>query len=230
MAGGTYARPVALRARGRPASGDEVVSTERVLDAALDAFADRGYEGTSVRELARGLGVSHNLIPQRIGSKEDLWRRAVDHGFGQLAASLASVELDEEDSDLARLRTLVVAFIEANAARPALLRIIAREAVGAGPRFDYLFEHYIDPVRVFGADLLGRLEAAGEVRTGSVSLVYFFMTHGAGGPLALPALADRFGDAVDPDDPEAVHRHAVEAAGVLFDGLITRRGEAPTKY
>lgn len=210
------------RSRGRPVAGDEVVSTERLLDVALDAFAERGFDGTSVREVARSLGVSHNLIPQRIGSKDDLWRRAVDHGFGQLAAALAAVGLDDAPTDLDRLRAIVVGFIEANAARPAILRIISREAVAPGPRFDYLFEQYIDPVRVFGADLLARLEAAGEVRTASVSLVYFFMTHGAGGPLALPALADRFGDPVDAADPEAVRRHAEEAVAVLFEGLVTR--------
>jgi TetR/AcrR family transcriptional regulator len=219
----TYARRVTARARGRPASGDEVVTTERVLDAALDAFADRGYEGMSVRELARSLGVSHNMIPQRIGTKEDLWRRSVDRGFGHLAGSLASVELPEDATDLERLRAVVVRFIEANAARPALLRIISREAVAPGPRYDYLFEQFIDPVRQFGAELLARLEAAGDIRTRSVSLVYFFMTHGAGGPLALPALADSFGDPVDRNDPEAVRLHAEEATALLFDGLVARR-------
>ena len=41
----------------------------------------------------------------------------------------------------------MVRFVEANAARPALLRIINQEAVVAGPRFDYLFERFIEPVR-----------------------------------------------------------------------------------
>ena len=216
------------RARGRPPAGDpSTVSTERLLEVALDAFADRGYEGTSVRELARGLGVSHNLIPQRIGSKDDLWHRAVDHGFGQIAAALAAVDTGTDAGDLERLRALVVRFVEANAARPALLRIISREAITPGPRFDYLFDRYIDPVRVYGADLLARLEAEGQVRTGSVGLVYFFMTHGAGGPLALPALAERFGDAVDADDPEAVRRHATEAVALMFEGLTTRPDTGP---
>jgi hypothetical protein len=87
-------------------------------------------------------------------------------------------------------------------------------------RIDYLFDHHIEPVRQFGAELLSRLQASGQVRTDSVALVYFFMTHGAGGPLALPELASRFGQAVDPHDTEAVHRHAVDAAKVLFDGLL----------
>jgi AcrR family transcriptional regulator len=212
---------MAQRGRGRPPTGQaEIVSTEQLLDAALDAFADRGYEGMSVRELARALGVSHNLIPQRIGTKDALWRSAVDQGFGRLALTLAEHLSGVDGADeLDRLRTTVIRFIEANAARPALLRIISREAITPGPRFDYLFDQYIEPVRAFGADLLRRLESAGRVRTSSVTLVYFFMTHGAGGPLALPALAERFGDRVDPADPAAVRAHAEAAAALLFDGL-----------
>jgi len=215
---------VVTRGRGRPPASDpEALPTELLLVAALDAFAERGFEGTSVRELARDLGVSHNLIPQRIGSKEDLWRAAVDHGFGHLMMAMTTT-FDEglPEDDLGRLRALVQRFVEANAARPALLRIISQEAVAPGPRFDYLYDNYIDPVRVFGADLMRRLQASGELRTDSVALMYFFMTHGAGGPLALPALAQRFGDVVDPNDPDAVRRHATEAVAVLFEGLRAR--------
>ena len=199
-----------------------MLTTEQLLDAALDAFAERGYDGTSVRELARALGVSHNLIPQRLGSKADLWRAAVDRGFGQLAAALATALDDDPGDDLARLRALVVRFVEANAARPALLRILTQEAAAPGPRFDHLFDTYIDPVRIFGADLMARLRASGQLRTDSVALMYFFMTHGAGGPLALPAIAERFGQVIDPQDPAAVRAHAQQAVDVLFDGLVAR--------
>src|SRR5262245_60334837 len=108
------------RPRGRPPAGEPTLTTERLLDAALDAFADKGYDGMSVRELARTLGVSHNLIPQRIGTKADLWRAAVDRGFGQLIAALATALQDDPGDDLGRLRAVVVRFIEANATRPAL--------------------------------------------------------------------------------------------------------------
>ncbi|HEU5149786.1 MAG TPA: helix-turn-helix domain-containing protein [Iamia sp.] len=209
------------RRPGRPSADEITLSTEELLDAALDAFAERGYDGTSVRELARKLGVSHNLIPQRIGSKEKLWFAAVDHGFGTLEAELeavaaASIGLD----DVEMLRTIVRAFITVNVRRPALLRIINKEAVADGPRLDHLFVHYVEPVRLYGAEALARLEAAGRVRTGSVGLVYFLMTHGAAGPAALPGLAARFGEAVDPNDEEAVRRHAEETTALIFDGLI----------
>lgn len=213
---------MAARRRGRPTADDpSTITTELVLDRALASFAERGYGGTSVRELARELGVSHNLIPQRIGSKEQLWYAAVDQGFNTLAAALADAAVTQEGGDdLVRLRALVERFIEANAARPSLLRLINQEATAPGPRLDHLFDRYIDPVREFGQGLLARLQAEGRVRTGSVALVYFLMTHGAGGPAALPALAERFGAAIDPDDPVAVRRHAVAVTDLLFDGLV----------
>ena len=104
--------------------------------------------------------------------------------------------------------------------RPALLQIIAQEATQPGDRLEYLFTRYIEPVGQLGTALLDQFGSEGRVRTGSVSLVYFLMTHGAGGAFALPALAARFGDAVDPTDVDAVRRHAEHAVDVLFGGLV----------
>ncbi len=58
-----------------------VIPEAELLDRLLEAFADLGFEGTSIRQLCRHLGVSHNLIHTRYQSKENAWYRAVDHGF-----------------------------------------------------------------------------------------------------------------------------------------------------
>ena len=58
------------RRRGRPAFGDSPVSIDEILLAALQAFAERGYDGMSLRDLNSRLGVSHNLIFQRVGRKD----------------------------------------------------------------------------------------------------------------------------------------------------------------
>ncbi len=208
------------RRRGRPAGADEIIDDSLVLDAALAAFGDRGFEGMSVRELSRALDCSHNLIPQRFGSKEKLWYAAIDRGFELLARELLEVTAKTADDDVRQLRSQVVRFIEVNASRPALLRVIHAEASSPGPRLDYLFEKYIEPVRAFGEETLARLHKSGAVRLESVMLMYFMMTHGAGGPSMLPALAERFGGAVDPTDPQAVRMWAEHAASMIFDGLL----------
>src|SRR5271155_4283689 len=82
------------RGRGRPArDAAPVIDDEALLDAAFEAFSQRGYEGVAVRELGRRLGISHNLIRVRFGSKEDLWRRAVDTRMGKGAGEVwAAIE------------------------------------------------------------------------------------------------------------------------------------------
>jgi AcrR family transcriptional regulator len=67
-----------------------VAPNDDLLPLALEAFADLGYEGASMRDLCRRLGVSHNLLHQRFGSKDRLWYAAVDHGFKALATPPAS--------------------------------------------------------------------------------------------------------------------------------------------
>src|SRR5882672_9363709 len=75
---------------GRPRAQDAPVTLEQILDAAFRAFATYGYDGVAVRTLNRELGVSHNLIHQRFGSKLGLWYAAVDRAFGQQVTELAT--------------------------------------------------------------------------------------------------------------------------------------------
>ena len=212
---------------GAATTANAALTDAEVLDAALDAFAEEGFAGTSVRSLARSIGVHHNHIPQRFGSKERLWYAAVDHGFRVIRRDLVGLTRVEFSDDLALLRAGIVRYVEINAERPAMLRIINQEAVLGGERLEYLFTEFIEPVRDFGGGLLRRLEAEGKVRTDSAGLLYFFMTNGIAGPIVFPGLAARLGVAVDGQDPEAVHAHAEAAVGLLFDGLAVRDGTAP---
>jgi AcrR family transcriptional regulator len=49
-----------------------------VLAAARDCFADRGFEGTTIRTIAAAAGVDPALVHHYFGSKEDLFVAAVE--------------------------------------------------------------------------------------------------------------------------------------------------------
>jgi TetR/AcrR family transcriptional regulator len=214
---------MATRSRGRPTQSD-VIADATLLEAALQAFGENSYDGTSVREISRRLGVSHNLIPQRYGSKEKLWYAAIDFGFGrQQEDLLAKAEMLGEDALLV-LRGLIASFIEINAYHPSLLQILNHEASRPGPRFEYLFVTYIEPVRDLGEGWLTHLAEEGRVSPISVSLLYFLMAHGAGGMFAMPALNSRLTSEAARLNPMTVREQAEQAANVLFDGLISRQG------
>jgi TetR/AcrR family transcriptional regulator len=214
-------QPAARRPRGRPSRLDAPVApNDDLLPLALEAFADLGYEGSSMRDLCRRLGVSHNLLHQRFGSKDGLWYAAVDHGFRALASDLVvESEASDYDDDLERLRFLMIRWLEITAGSPALAKIITQEATTGGPRLDYMFDRYIWPVTKAVGRFLAKLESEGRVRHLDAGTWHFLVVHGAGGPLALRALAERFGSA--PKTDEDVHRYATDVVEVLLSGIST---------
>lgn len=58
---------------GRPRNFDEGAA----VDAAAALFCERGYDGTSVDDLVRVLGIHRGSLYQTFGSKRGLWLRAL---------------------------------------------------------------------------------------------------------------------------------------------------------
>jgi AcrR family transcriptional regulator len=208
--------------RGRPPAGESPASADEILLAALKGFAAQGYDGMSVRDLNLRLGVSHNLVHRRFGSKEELWRAAVDRWFSELQATLEAALDGDGDGEAGGdpvdvLERFVVAFIEGNALRPELTRLMNVEAATPGPRLDHLFATYVRPVWRRVARLYQDLEGQGRVRPLPAG-VLFFLVHGATGPASHRALADKLGLG-RPADPEVAAEHARTVATALLDGL-----------
>jgi len=65
----------------KTAAAADVDNRSRLLQAATDAFAEQGFEGTSLRTIADNAGVSFQLIAYYFGSKEELWVETVDYLF-----------------------------------------------------------------------------------------------------------------------------------------------------
>jgi len=149
---------------GRPSQPTDVPTEAEILARGLAAFAELGYASASVRELARRLGVSHNFINDRYGSKELFWRAVIDRSLVAQVARLGAVLNVSGEDEQARLRNLVHAFHQANVTEPDLSRILQYESIRGGARLEYVFQHYLVPLREAVAPLVRRLVEQGRVR------------------------------------------------------------------
>ena len=56
----------------------------KLLDSALRLFSEQGYEGTSIREIIEGAGVTRPVLYYYFENKEDLFRRLFEVKFSEL--------------------------------------------------------------------------------------------------------------------------------------------------
>jgi AcrR family transcriptional regulator len=87
---------------------------EELLQTAVDLFATRGFKGTSIRDIAKTLGVSVSVIYHYFGNKEGLWSAILDYSVKGLPARLETA-LAGGGHALERFRRVLRAHLAASA-------------------------------------------------------------------------------------------------------------------
>ena len=70
----------------------ENTTKSRILDEALVMFAENGYKGTNLRDLAARLGLSKSALYKHYTSKEDIWNALLDHMIDYYTERVGSPE------------------------------------------------------------------------------------------------------------------------------------------
>lgn len=105
---------------------------QRILDAAAEVFAERGYGGAGVDEIARRAGVNKAMLYYHVGDKAALFREVVTSNVGCIRQAVTAALAETEDpSD--RLRAIPRAFASTLRQRPYLPQLMLREVAAGGP-------------------------------------------------------------------------------------------------
>jgi AcrR family transcriptional regulator len=82
----------------------------QLVELAEQLFAERGYGGTSMEELASRAGVTKPMVYELFGSKDGLFRACVDRAVEQMARSVTEAVRAEAEPE-ARVRAGGLAFL-----------------------------------------------------------------------------------------------------------------------
>jgi TetR/AcrR family transcriptional regulator len=203
------------RQRGRPrADAHHAIPEARVLDLAFQAFARRGYDGTTLRALAKQLGVSHNLLNVRFGTKSNLWRRSVDARVSKAAPPVyAAFEAPGLDSET-RLRQFVPVFCRWALENPELVGITNVECRHASWRLDYIVDSYLLPFKQRLDALMADVAKTRALRALSTPALMSILVQGVGFYFASAPLLERIGAA------EEIAASHLDAQVTLFAEFI----------
>lgn len=149
----------ALDSAARPRRKGELTA-ERILDAAEDLFAAKGYAATTLRDVAGSVGLRIPSLYNHFESKESLYAAVLERGIRPVLEALtdftAAGGSGREDS-----RAVVQRVMELLAQHPQLARLVQQESLTGGPRLAPLLREWL--VRVF-AEARQSIDRAGETR------------------------------------------------------------------
>jgi TetR/AcrR family transcriptional regulator len=135
---------------------------ERVLAAAVESFGTRGYEATSLDDLAKGLGLRKQTILYWYPSKDALLEAVIDRTAADLAAALDR-SLARAGAGWPRVEALVKSVFRISVRRPELLGVV-REASRLGPPAATRLLAAFEPLMARATGFLAAEMAAGRMR------------------------------------------------------------------
>ncbi|MEZ5568950.1 MAG: TetR/AcrR family transcriptional regulator [Halioglobus sp.] len=110
----------------------------RVIEAALDEFADKGFEGATWRGIAGRAGVSQGLIKFYFEDKEGLWQAALLFAHEAMTADLPPPPFTQNaDPGLALTAEWIRAYVRHAARHPQYFKMVMREAAAPNPRIHW---------------------------------------------------------------------------------------------
>jgi TetR/AcrR family transcriptional regulator len=181
-------------------SRDREATRAAILAAAEDAFAQRGYDGTSLQQIAAAAGVSRGMPNYAFGSKSALYQAVLDRAFAAPQAMIAEFSALAGQDLTQALAALVDRYVDYLAGRPAYVRLLQRAALDGDGRLGAAAGNTSSAAAAMAAvsgiagERRGPAADPGQLIISVVALCFFPFAHQSTllGPLGLDAHAPQF--------------------------------------
>ena len=138
-------------------------STDRILEAARGEFAQHGFGGARLQDIAARAQLSHPTLLYHFGSKEGLYAAVIEQAMQDWAA-MTSLAIADGKSGFDRVASLIDAGFAFFATHHDFVVIWRREAIEGGGRLEQAMADHMRPFFSQAVEFLRREVAAGRLR------------------------------------------------------------------
>ena len=117
---------------------------ERIIRVATRLFAERGYDGASIRAIAREAGANLCAISYHFGGKEGLYQAVLSQNLDEMLTWTDLLEMDDEIEALSVFLSRHFALIRRRG--PEMGTLLSREIASDGKRLSFVTGHYFKPM------------------------------------------------------------------------------------
>lgn len=207
---------VAPRKRERAVQQRAIDTQRKIIKAAVEEFAQNGFEGASTRNIAAAAGLQHTLLTYHFNSKEGLWREAISSLLADYKEAFeARLQGLRGVDDATAIRLIHEDFIRFSATNLDFHRMMAHVASSPSPQLDWLFEEYLRHTFDVRAKLIRGAQKAGRFVDGDpYHLEYIFI----GAATRIYMLAGEVEKIMgrSPFTPEFIDEHVRVCLGLFF--------------
>ena len=211
--------------RTRRASASKADTRARIIAAAREAFSTMGFEGASLRSVAKDAGVPHQLATYYFKTKEELWMAVMDELAIGFFTRLGDRIRGLEGVDAAtKLRLVVREFVKYSAENPQLHRLMTLEGRRESDRLVWLIGRHVSRHFAISTKLIREAQALGIVRPGDPGQLHYCTI---GIATAAFSLAPEY-KLVTGHDP-FTRLHVEQIADLVCDFLFARPGKGTSE-
>lgn len=199
-------------------TNERISVRSELLQAALEEFAARGFEGATVRCIADRIDMAHSAIRHHYKSKEKLWFAAVDFLFARLETELAVTREEIErlrNGELDMIRTLIRRYVYYCARHPEHARIMFQESVTSSDRFHTVAKTHLKNNHTVLLPIVETLKVTAGLPKNTPTASIIYMLTGACQNLFALATEPKITLDYDPLNKHAIEAHA-DAIVALF--------------
>jgi AcrR family transcriptional regulator len=100
---------------------------EHIMEVAITLFAEKGYEGTSIRDLAHEADVNIAMINYYFGSKENLFVELFASKARFMRDKIDAVQNDASLSEIEKINLIIDGYVTRFLSQPAFHRVLQQE-------------------------------------------------------------------------------------------------------